>query len=69
MWSIRVDVHTNASRSVEEGDYAGNLGQQAVVAKVGEVGEVGEVQVEGTQDCSWRRVTQWQMGIRFIRTT
>lgn len=50
-----MDVHTDAPRSVEEGDYAGNLWQQAVVAKVAEVaevalvvvGEVGEVQVVG----------------------
>lgn len=54
-WSIRVDVHTDASRSVEEGDYARNLWQQAVAAKIAQVGEVavivvlevGEVQVVG----------------------
>jgi hypothetical protein len=71
VWSIRVDVHTDASRSVEEGDYAGNLWQQAVAAKVAEiavvvvVAEVAEVQVEGDiQGCSLRRVIQGQMIIR-----
>lgn len=64
---MRVDVHTDASRSVEAGDYPKNHWQQAVATKVAEVvvvAVVAEFQVEGEgESCSLRRVIQWHIGM------